>query len=197
MFGRKFKKKADGEAPDKRKIKSTKVEEDGILFDSKLEHYFYTLLKQENVDFVMKQQFVILEGFEYRHENIRPMTLMPDYYLPTFDCFVDTKGFQNDVTPIKYKLFKAYLRSLGRSSRIEMPNSQKKCRELLESLKRGYFLLSEPLSTIMANRRRKKLTDNGFVWNEYRWVKGSHSFDSGHVMSLEHYDFEELILNSK
>jgi len=124
MFNRRIKAK-DGSEPDKRKIKSSKVEQDGILFDSKLENYFYNLLKENNIDFELKPKFEILPSFTYRHETILGMKCTPDYFLPKYNLIIDVKGFGNELVPVRYKLLKYKLQSEGKNYQIEMPSSQK------------------------------------------------------------------------
>jgi hypothetical protein len=87
---------------------ATKVEYDGIKFDSKLEQYAYAQLKLFKIHFTMKQKFVIFDGFRYGDEAIRPISWTPDYILPHHNIILETKGFANDQWSLKIKLIKKY-----------------------------------------------------------------------------------------
>ena len=197
MFRQRFKAK-DGSEPDKRKIKSTKVEQDGIVFDSKLENYFYNLLKENNIPFIMKESFELVPSFTYRHENIRPMVVTPDYILPDHNLIVDTKGFGNETVPLRYKMLKYLLHTQGTEYQIEMPSSQKACRAIIECLKTGW-VLTEPLTESAATQRKNKLKKNGWAWSDGDWTKRGETlgYEAEYIMSLPKYDFEEFLLKHK
>ena len=87
---------------------ATKVEYDGIKFDSKLEQFAYKQLKLFKINFAMKQKFVIFESFRYAGELIRPISWTPDYILPDHNIILETKGFANDQWSLKIKLVKKF-----------------------------------------------------------------------------------------
>ncbi len=201
MFNRKRFKAKDGSEPDKRKIKSTKVEQDGIVFDSKLENYFYNLLKENNIPFIMKEPFELVPSFTYRHETIRPMIVTPDYILPDHNLIVDTKGFGNETVPLRYKMLKYLLHTQGTEYQIEMPSSQRRCREIIECLKTGW-VLETPLTESAATQRKNKLKKNGWLWSNGQWRKyydnvNAVYHDASYLMTLPKYEFEELLLKHK
>jgi len=208
MFRQRFKAK-DGSEPDKRKIKSSKVEQDGIVFDSKLENYFYNLLKENNIPFLLKQSFELVPTFRYRHETVLAMKVTPDYILPDHNLIVDTKGFGNETVPLRYKMLKYMLHTQGTEYQIEMPSSQKACRAIIEQLKTGW-VLSEPLTESAATRRKNNLKKEGWIWESGMWLKafkdkyndgtivdGTAVYNAERIMKLRHYDFEELLLKHK
>lgn len=201
MFRQRFKAK-DGSEPDKRKIKSTKVEQDGIVFDSKLENYFYNLLKENGIRFELKPVFEILPSFTYRHEKILGMKCTPDYYLIDYDVIVDCKGFSNELSPIRYKLLKSKLSLEGKQPRIVMPSSQTKCRSIIEQLKSGW-VIDEPLTESAATQRKNKLKKAGWIWADGDWLYyGTDAYPDAHynsswIMNLPKYEFEELLLKHK
>jgi len=203
MFRQRFKAK-DGSEPDKRKIKSTKVEQDGIVFDSKLENYLYNLLKENNINFDIKPVYELQPSFTYRHETVLGMKCTPDYYLPDYDVLIDCKGFANELAPVRYKLLKHKLFLEGKEPRIEMPSSQKACRAIIECLKTGW-VLAEPLTESAATQRKNKLKKNGFTWHEGEWSKTIlfglrgciAAYRAEYLMSLPKYEFEELLLKHK
>ena len=103
----------------------------GIDFKSKLEVAIYTLLLKEGFDVKYEnKKFVIWEGFHpsvpfynkdrktnlLKKENvkIRDITYTPDFtfwYKNTF-IIIEAKGFENDVFPIKKKLFRKLLEDM-------------------------------------------------------------------------------------
>lgn len=190
-----FKKKepVEGEViPDKRKIKAKKAEQDGIKFDSTLELYMYNLLKEHNIRFDLKTSYTLQEGFTYRHETVRPMIVTPDFILLDYPIIIDTKGYANEQSPMRYKMLKHKLYKEGKEMDIRMPSSQKKCRELIDGILNG-FKLSEPLTEHAGTARKNKLKKAGFIWENGTWIKSGLSYSAKWVMELENYDFQELL----
>lgn len=179
--------------PKRQKTNNSKITEHGITFDSKLENYLYNLFKEHQIDFEFQKEFILQDGFKYRYESILPIKIRIDFFLPQHNLVVDTKGFQLADGKLKYKMLKMMFHALGTEYRIEMPSSQKKCRELIESIKRGYFLVEEPISEAVGKSRKKALTALGFEWREGRWGRKGWIYDAGFLMSLHNYDFQELI----
>ena len=87
---------------------ATKVEYDGIKFDSKLEQYTYKQLKLFKLNFALKSKFVIFDSFRYQDELIRAITWQPDFILPEHNIVLETKGFANDQWSLKIKLIKKF-----------------------------------------------------------------------------------------
>lgn len=90
---------------DKRKIKSRKTTIDSIEFDSLLEGYCYKCMKNEGFIFEIKKEFEILPKFTYHGQPIRKMVWTPDFYLPTINTIVETKGRANESFPLRLKIF--------------------------------------------------------------------------------------------
>lgn len=195
-FGRaRFRKpKVEGEdQPVKNKINRTKITEHGITFDSTLERYLYNLLLAEGIEFEFQVEFVIQEAFKYRHESILPIKIRPDFFIPSHNLLVDTKGFQMADGKLKYKMLKFLLHNSNTEYRIEMPSTQKKCRELIHMMKNG-FTLEEPLTEHAGTARKNKLKKAGFERIGTDWVRGEERFDPSFIMNLPKYEFEELLL---
>ena len=121
----------------KRKKGSTikKIVQNGIKFDSKLELYFYNLLKKEKIPFIFQEKFILLHKFRYNNSAVREMTLTVDFSLPQHDMIVDTKGFQRNDNKIKWKLLKRHLLDNDREPIILMPKNQKQCQEVITIIK--------------------------------------------------------------
>lgn len=136
-----------------KKIKSAQKETKyGLEFDSRLELYMYEQLTAAEIRFKFKPVYILQEGFRYRGEAIHPITLTTDFELLDYDIIIDPKGFANDTAPLKNKMLKAHLFSLGRQPRIIFPSSQVKCREIIYRIKNGFYL--DP------NDPKQKLSDN-------------------------------------
>jgi hypothetical protein len=109
-------------------VGSTKIQIDGITFDSKLEYRCYCILKTMRVPFIHQVKYNLVDSF--RTENVhsystlkegwgeevlgngnsvlyRAITYTPDFKIKSdgHNIFIETKGFANDVYPYKKKLF--------------------------------------------------------------------------------------------
>lgn len=62
------------------------------------------------------------------------MTLTVDFLLPQFNLIIDSKGWSNDVAPVKYKLLKRKLLTDGTPHEIQMPRNKKECDALILEL---------------------------------------------------------------
>jgi len=125
--------------PVNKKVRNaTKVEQDGIKFDSKLEHYMHTLLQASGVSFEFQKVFVLQEGFRYNGEAVRPIKSIVDFWLPTLNMVIDAKGYANDVAPIKYKLLKYKLHQQGLTPEIVMPKNKSECDDLINRIRYGH-----------------------------------------------------------
>lgn len=122
-----------------KKIKNaTKTEAHGIKFDSKLELYTWESLTNAGIRFEFQKCYVLQPGFTYRKEKIRPITLTVDFWLPELNVIVDSKGWKNDVAPVKYKMLKWHFYE-GRSDlhlsaenpEIHMPKNKKEVDALI------------------------------------------------------------------
>jgi len=109
MFNR-FTKKS-GNAKIKNAVKV--VDENGVKFDSRLEKYASDTLKQYGISFLFQHKYILVPGFKYRNETIRPITLTVDFWLPELNVIIDTKGFQTEQSKIKMKMLKAHLLAQG------------------------------------------------------------------------------------
>ena len=121
-----------GTPKENRKIlNAVKVEQNGIRFDSRLELYCYNALKAAGIDFEFQKVFELQEKFKYGTESIRAITSRVDFWIPSKTLIVDTKGYANDVAPLKFKLLKYSLKDMfilgvyHRLPRIEQPKNKK------------------------------------------------------------------------
>lgn len=120
-----------------RKVKNaTKTTVDGIVFDSKLESYLYTLLRGSGLKLERQKVYVLQQKFCFGKTAIRAITLTVDFWLPEKNMIIDTKGFANDRSPLKYKMLKWYFYQLGPDNlpKIEMPKDREACQLLINRL---------------------------------------------------------------
>jgi|TARA_R110000796_G_scaffold7420_2_gene25508 hypothetical protein len=118
----------------KKGVQIKKVQYQGITFDSKLELFFYKELKKAKIPFEFQRKYVLLDKFRYDGKAVRQMTLTVDFYIPKYNSIVDTKGFQRNDNKIKWKLLRRHLLDNGKEYHIFLPNTQKKCLELIKYL---------------------------------------------------------------
>jgi hypothetical protein len=91
----------------KGKVKNvSKVVDDGITFDSKLEHYAYVKMNERGVVFEIKPEYILIDSFKYCGETVRQMKFTPDYLLTEHNIILETKGFANESFPLRLKFFK-------------------------------------------------------------------------------------------
>lgn len=134
-------KKETTEPSENRKVKNaTKTIVDNITFHSKLESYFYGLLKGAGLTFEMQKEYELQPKFEYKGEKIRAIKSYVDFFLPTKNMIVDCKGYANDIAPMKFKMLKFCLHLEETHGfeipglTIEMPATKKDCDMLLNKL---------------------------------------------------------------
>lgn len=124
------------------KVKNaTKVQADGLTFDSKLEYFMYGLLRDAGIDFSFQLKYVLQDKFRYNGGAIREISLTVDFILPDHNTIIDTKGMQTQQGAIRWKLLKKWLNENWRTfdpnrvlPKIEMPKNQEECRLLLNRL---------------------------------------------------------------
>jgi len=122
----------------KGKVKNvSKVIDDGIKFDSKLEHYAYVRMKEEGVVFEIKPEYNLIESFRYCGELVRPMRFTPDYLLTEHNIILETKGFPNESFPLRLKLFKYKMHKDGTEIKFVICKTKKEVDEFLSTLSDG------------------------------------------------------------
>ena len=94
----------------KQRVKNaTKVDKYGIHFRSKLELYTYEAFMNAGIPVKYEpKHFELLPKFEYLGEKIRPITYLPDFVGQGF--IIECKGLIGDSFPLRWKLFKYYLK---------------------------------------------------------------------------------------
>ena len=118
----------------KGKVKNaTAVDAYGIHFRSKLELYTYEAFMKAGIPVKYEpKHFTLLPKFTYLGENIRAITYLPDFIGRGF--VVECKGLMGDSFPLRYKLFKYYLKRHHSKMRCYLVRNHKQVDEMITEL---------------------------------------------------------------
>ena len=130
-------------------VRSKKVTVDGITFASGLEKYMYLALKEakikaeyEGKTYVLQDSFVFknksyekqsngIGEFKNRGEKkILNIKYTPDFVSPSF--IIECKGRANESFPIRWKMFKNYVKEHMKHVILYKPQNQKDCDEVIK-----------------------------------------------------------------
>ena len=130
-------------------VRAKKVSFDGINFASGLEKHMYIALKKAKIKAKYEgQTYVVQEGFEFdvksyerqgngkgEFRNRGEKKILPIKYTPDFisDSFIiECKGRANESFPLRWKMFKKYVKVHMPHVIIYKPQNQKECNEVIE-----------------------------------------------------------------
>ena len=130
-------------------VVSKKVTYDGIKFASGLEKYMYLALKEAKIKARYEgETYVVQDGFEFKNKsyerqgngkgefkNRGEKKVLPIKYTPDFvsDSFIiECKGRANESFPLRWKMFKKYLKVNLPRVIIYKPQNQKECDRVIE-----------------------------------------------------------------
>lgn len=106
---------------------------DGIKFRSKLETYTYKKLKEAGIDVEYEStHFELIPKFEYNGEKVRAMTYLPDFVGKNF--IIECKGLVTDSFPLRWKIFKYYLKQENKDYKLFLVRNQKQVNEMVNEL---------------------------------------------------------------
>ena len=142
-MARKFKRKKRGP------VVAKKVMYDGITFASGLEKYMYTALKQNAIHAAYEgATYIVLDGFEFENDSFEKQSngkgefvnrgckkILPVRYTPDFiadDFIIECKGRANESFPIRWKIFKKYVKDNMPNVTLYKPQNQKDCDKVVE-----------------------------------------------------------------
>jgi len=130
-------------------VRAKKVTFDGITFASGLEKYMYIALKKAKIKAKYEgETYVVQEGFEFKNESyerqsngkgdlvnrgckkILPIKYTPDFISSSF--IIECKGRANETFPIRWKLFKKYVKDNLKHVTLYKPQNQKECDKVIE-----------------------------------------------------------------
>ena len=134
-------------------VRAKKVTYDGITFASGLEKYMYIALKKNKIKAIYEgETFVLQQGFMFDNESyerqsngkgdminrgskkILPIKYTPDFVSNTF--IIECKGRANESFPIRWKMFKKYVKENLPSVTLYKPQNQKECEQVIELIKK-------------------------------------------------------------
>lgn len=117
---------------------ATKVDKYGLHFRSKLECYTYEAFINAGIPVMYEpKHFTLLEKFDYLGEKIRPITYLPDF-IGKYNgkrFIVECKGLMGDSFPLRYKLFKHYLKRHRSNAKCYLVRNHKQVDEMIEDIK--------------------------------------------------------------
>ena len=130
-------------------VRAKKVTFDGIKFASGLEKYMYTALKEakigaiyEGATFVLQEGFIFdVDSYERQgngkgaminrgQKKILNIKYTPDFVSPSF--IIECKGRANESFPIRWKMFKKYVKEHLKHVTLYKPQNQKDCDEVIK-----------------------------------------------------------------
>jgi len=130
-------------------VRAKKVTFDGIKFASGLEKYMYQALKKAKIYAEYEgMTFVVQEGFEFKNESyerqsngkgelvnrgskkVLPIKYTPDFISPSF--IIECKGRANESFPIRWKMFKKFVKDNLKHVTLYKPQNQKECDKVIE-----------------------------------------------------------------
>ena len=130
-------------------VVSKKVTHDGIKFASGLEKYMYIALKKAKLKAKYEgETYVVQDGFEFKttsyerqsngkgefkdrgNKKILPIKYTPDFISDSF--IIECKGRANESFPMRWKMFKKYVKANLPRVTLYKPQNQKECDEVIE-----------------------------------------------------------------
>ena len=130
-------------------VVAKKVIYDGIKFASGLEKYMYIVLKKAKIKARYEgETYIIQEGFEFdiqsyerqgngkgEFKNRGNKKILPIKYTPDFvsnNFIIECKGRANESFPMRWKLFKKYVKANMPHVTLYKPQNQKECDTVIE-----------------------------------------------------------------
>ena len=130
-------------------VVSKKVTHDGIKFASGLEKYMYIALKKAKLKAKYEgETYIVQDGFEFKttsyerqsngkgefkdrgNKKILPIKYTPDFVSDSF--IIECKGRANESFPMRWKMFKKYVKANLPRVTLYKPQNQKECDEVIE-----------------------------------------------------------------
>ena len=130
-------------------VRSKKVTFDGVTFASGLEKYMYIALKKAKIKAKYEgQTYILQEAFSFKvdsferqgngkgdmvnrgQKKIQNIKYTPDFISPSF--IIECKGRANESFPIRWKMFKKYVKERIPHVTLYKPQNQKECDKVIE-----------------------------------------------------------------
>lgn len=116
---------------------ATKVDKYGLHFRSKLELYTYEAFMKAGIPVEYEpKHFTLLPKFEYLQEKIRAITYLPDFIGHYKDkrFIVECKGLMGDSFPLRFKLFKHYLKTHRSKAQVYLVRNHKQVDKMINEI---------------------------------------------------------------
>jgi len=130
-------------------VRAKRVTQDGINFASGLERYMYLALKKAKIKAAYEgETFVVQDGFEFtqsayekqgngkgEYKDRGNKKILPVKYTPDFvakDFIIECKGRANESFPMRWKMFKKYVKENLPHVTLYKPQNQKDCDETIK-----------------------------------------------------------------
>ena len=117
---------------------ATKVDKYGLHFRSKLECYTYEAFMKAGIPVEYEpKHFTLLNKFEIFNERVRAITYLPDFIgkYKGQSFVIECKGMITESFPLRWKLFKHYLKRHHSKMRYYIVRNHKQVDELVEKIK--------------------------------------------------------------
>ena len=130
-------------------VNAKKTKHDGIQFASGLEKYMYIALKKAKLKAKYEgETYIVQEGFEFKttsyerqsngkgefkdrgNKKILPIKYTPDFISDSF--IIECKGRANESFPLRWKMFKKYVKVNLPRVTLYKPQNQKECDTVIE-----------------------------------------------------------------
>ena len=130
-------------------VRSKKVSFDGITFASGLERYMYQALKKAKIKAKYEgQTYILQEALDFKvdsferqangkgemvnrgQKKIQSIKYTPDFISSSF--IIECKGRANESFPIRWKMFKNYVKNHMPHVILYKPQNQKECDKVIE-----------------------------------------------------------------
>jgi len=130
-------------------VRAKKVSFDGITFASGLEKYMYQVLKKAKIKAKYEgQTYILQEAFDFKvdaferqangkgemvnrgQKKIQSIKYTPDFISSSF--IIECKGRANESFPIRWKMFKNYVKNHMPHVILYKPQNQKECDKVIE-----------------------------------------------------------------
>lgn len=116
---------------------ATKVDKYGLNFRSKLECYTYEAFTNAGIPVMYEpKHFTLLEKFEIFGEKVRAITYLPDFigHYKNYKFVVECKGLIGESFPLRWKLFKHYLKQHRSKMRYYLVRNHKQVDEMIKDI---------------------------------------------------------------
>lgn len=116
---------------------ATKVDKYGLHFRSKLECYTYEAFMNAGISVKYEpKHFTLLNKFEIFGEKVRAITYLPDFIgsYKNYKFVVECKGLMGESFPLRWKLFKHYLKQHRSKMRYYLVRNQKQVDEMIKNI---------------------------------------------------------------